>query len=256
MQTSCRDCVFKREYNKNQVGCYLARLDVYKQNNVDIDEGYDDEGREFSVINGCCVFARNRKWEMAQKERIHSVIWQETSFKCDILIYYDNHMLDQLKTTLASLHNQYVSFINKIVLVTRKTDNEAKTTLKNSGFPWRIETIIEADKTKDQCYDMAQKHCDSMYYAKLDAGTMLPNNILREVQLEVYDKCKPLVLINFNGGCLIYRKLHESLSGNGRPAVYDEPLGKLVQEATTFEQEVEKFAKENGEEHTVWTVPS
>lgn len=233
-------------------------MELYKLKNVDVDYGYDDNGEEFHVINGCCIFARNKSWaekHTSPNKNIFAQVLKETEFACDLMIYYESGMdLEKLKVTLSSLKDSYlkcIKYLGKVVLITKKTDHEAKRYLMNSGFSWRIETVID-NKTKDECYDLAQKHSTAMYYVKIDAGVEISHNLFEKVMKKVYEECKPLILIKFANGCMIYRKLHEKLKGNGKPAVYNVETGEIIEKATTFEEEIEKFAIENKEEHTIW----
>lgn len=252
MQTLCRDCVFAQKLGNVQFGCAAGRLEKYKKNNVDIDNGYDANGQDFSVINGCCVYARRSKWAAGQQNNVEKLIERvnkEIGQFCNVAIYTDQNTTDKdLLKTIDSLSGNTKDNIYRIVLI-NSGGNKFQHILKNSGYAWKIFTPTMDTHTKDELYDMAQKQFKDtgtglhnvMYYVKIDAGKTVPAKLIDNCKETVVDKCQPLILITFNDGCMIYRKLHEKLTGNGNPET-----------GTTFEEEIVKFAKENNEEHTIW----
>lgn len=161
VHTPCKQCICAK-YDKNtQIDCLLNYIELYKNNNIEILEAYDNE-KEFYIINEKkCIGYRENTW--FEKRNIDNLSIEEKVeyIKKGHFLHY--MLIIDLKTiniaNLEDLLKQSASLNikpQKIILVRYQNENknfpyESLKVLIDQylpNIPWRIQTML-IDRTKE-----------------------------------------------------------------------------------------------------------
>lgn len=158
IHTSCKNCVFSVYDNITQNDCELKYLDIYKKNNVEILEAYDND-KEFYVINDKkCIGYREPKW-------FDALGMSDASNEEKIAKYFDSNYINYfaILDTLEINKDQFDSCIKalselsftpqKLIIIRYAYKNNdlpyslIETTLKkyNINVSWKIQTILDSE---------------------------------------------------------------------------------------------------------------
>lgn len=158
IHTPCKKCSFAKYEQKTQTGCYLEYLDIYKNNNEEVIEAYDDEKEFFVINNKKCIGYREDTWFEKRGIEINNINDKIEKYKTSNYAHYiatiDLKKIDltKLKTICESLMSCDIK-PQKIVVIRYQDTNKSfpyksiedifKTT--NVSCLWRIQTILDND---------------------------------------------------------------------------------------------------------------
>jgi hypothetical protein len=159
IHTPCKDCIFASYEDKTQTDCLLHYIDIFKKNNVEVLEVYDND-KEFYVINNKkCIGYRDSKWvkNMGLEDstmEMKIAKFQETN-SLDYLAIINLRSLDSLES-LAALYAKLATHKfkpKKIIFIRYKDHAQDKFTFKAieeifkqyDPIPWLIQSIIDED---------------------------------------------------------------------------------------------------------------
>jgi hypothetical protein len=155
VHTPCKNCVFATYNDKTQTDCALKYLDIYKQQNVDILDVYDDDKEFFVINNKKCIGYREPKW-FAQFNLEDSSLQMKIDqyFKLNHLHYalvinLKEYTLQDLDYTISQISSLQVQ-PQKVVLI-RYIEQKHLTyqniqkilTYHNIQFEWRIQSMVD-----------------------------------------------------------------------------------------------------------------
>ena len=156
IHTTCKDCVFAVYDDKTQNECALKYLDIYKTNNIEILEAYDQD-KEFYIINGKkCIGYRENKWfkqfDLDNSDLVDKINKYHQTNHLDYFIVIDLKLmsLDQLDKMLKQISGCTIQ--PKKVIFIRYSDNELRfpySSVENLlkqydvSYTWRIQTILD-----------------------------------------------------------------------------------------------------------------
>ena len=156
IHSCCKNCVFAIYDSNSQKGCSLNYLDVYKNNNIEVLEAYDDE-KEFYIINDKkCIGYRENSWfeEIGMKDA--SVEEKILRFKKDnelnyvIVLNLKTFTFNDLDMLLKQIAD--ISIKPQKIILIRFIDDEKQFEynkinelfLKHGiNIQWRIQTIVD-----------------------------------------------------------------------------------------------------------------
>lgn len=233
LHTSCRDCTFAKYTKGTQVGCEFNRVQSYKDSGAEVLEAYDDNGKEFYVINDrVCIYHRNTEWakKYPTSELKNIVIAQcKTPFHA-IIVHKKEETLEDLERTVSSLSNQYnpptiVSVINKALGESLyETNMQIESIFKKyeDSFKWRIQNIVDPARTDRECIDLA---IDATYfsfkypfYITFSSGFFVPEDFTKELDDAILFGNKQIIVahgINKSDNCMLVNKImHRKHTGN------------------------------------------
>lgn len=168
IHTSCKNCVFSLYDNITQIDCAIKYLDIYRTNEVEILEAYDND-KEFYVINNKkCIGYREPKWfdtlgmsDSSMDEKITKFFESNYINYFAILdtIEMDQDQLDESIKALSQLSLSPQKLI--IIRYAYKNNNlpysviEATFKKYNLSIPWKIQTILDPElSNKDILYQI------------------------------------------------------------------------------------------------------
>lgn len=200
IHTPCKSCVFAKYDDKTQIDCYLNYIDVYKNNNVEILEAYDNEKEFFVINNKKCIGYRENKW-FDKRGMAHSSLdekiakYYETNYAHYLAVVdLKNMNLSQLNTILADLATCSIK-PQKIIIIRYKNDNKIfgyktiELALKefNIGCQWRIQTMLEDNMDYNYILNDIIKNNLSCRFALSITDTAGPiNTIIEYANTKVY----------------------------------------------------------------------
>lgn len=162
IHTSCKNCVFSLYDKVTQHGCGLNYLDVYRNNNVEIIEAYDND-KEFYVINDKkCIGYREPKW-------FDSLGMADAPMQDKITKYFESNYInyflildtlemnkDQFDAAIKNLSSASFAPQKLIIIRYAYKDNDLPYTLIENTFKkynvdisWKIHTILDNELSHD-----------------------------------------------------------------------------------------------------------
>jgi len=155
VHTACKNCVFAKYEEITQTDCHLNYINIFKNNNIEILEAYD-ETHEFNIINNKkCIGYRENKWfdqfGLTNAELIDKINkYNELNYlHYVVIINLQNYSIQELEASLDEINTlQYKP--QKLILVRYVDDrlefgyDKLKSLLeKYNNIQWRIQTILE-----------------------------------------------------------------------------------------------------------------
>lgn len=218
IHTSCKNCVFAIYDKSNQSGCSLNYLEIYKNNNVDILEAYDDN-KEFYILNNKkCVGYRELNWFDQFDEPSDTIEQKKKLFyslnKLHYLLVVDlrNLKLTDLEDIIKDINSQDIK-PQKMILVRYQDESlefaydKIELILKdNISYPWRIQTMLDNDIPYDNTL-----HNITMInpnYRFIMSVNKYSNDILKIInhtnQLVYHDLKSFNIISNTDKSCFLY----------------------------------------------------
>ena len=235
IHTPCRDCVFAKYESNKQIDCFLGRIDKYREANTNIVTGYDEEGKEFFVIDGrICLFHRTSQY----MEKYPANLWStmvdlETLIPYQVIIFIEKeHTLSDIKKSISSIQAQFVkpnfiTFVNKqyisYSLEPEKfiSPKELYYLLQDSKLHrFSLRNIYDDSLSDRAIIDLVLDHTKNypyLFYVTFDAKFDIPEDFSNELNTLVLHKMlqicvsKPIDHIN---GMVVSRVAHLKFAGN------------------------------------------
>lgn len=193
LHTSCRHCVFSKWEDKTQVGCDAGQLEKFKTSGVQVLEVFDDDNKEFFVINDrLCKMSRSPKWKDRQKNQdiisLLEVAREEIKFKYHAIIFFTN--IYNLDITITNLTRQTV--VPKEITVVRPFSSKIlpsiikDTIMKDVKIKWNIKSLVDSDDYYEGV-DMAIRGTQIPYYAIIRDGLDFDNDVFEKIQQKIND---------------------------------------------------------------------
>lgn len=242
--TPCRDCYFeitsKFEEKVTGIGCAASMLEKYKDCVV---EAYDENGREFNIINGkSCLFRRGTQWganlnvlEALEKAK------KENEIRVELVVYID-HFTEKVQEKINDTINSCLTQKPKIKSITI-VNNTKKDPLSFSDnlcnlvskydLPWKIKSVVEADATFERCCDLAIKESKNPYFMVCKAGFKFPD-ALEEINREINDNLKQVSFCKFGKNAYFgHTLIFKFLQGNAGDYTYENKIKEISKEQKT-----------------------
>ena len=233
LHTSCRDCAFA-EYSKGtQVGCEFNRIESYKNSGAEVLEAYDENGKEFYVINDrICIYHRSKEWaKKYPTSELKSVVKSQCKIPFHaIIIHKKGQTIEELESTISSLNDQYnpptvVSVINRNVEESLYETNmliEDIFKKYEASFKWRVQSIVDQEKPERECIDLAIDATyfkyNYPYYITFFSGFSVPKDFTKELDNAMILNNKQVIVaygIDKTENCMLVNKLmHRKHTGN------------------------------------------
>lgn len=202
VHTPCKMCAFAKFENKTQIGCSLEYIDIYKNNNIEILEAYDNE-KEFFIINDKkCIGYRESKW-FDKRDMTNSSIdekiakYRESDYSHYLaMIDLKNIDLSQLENILLDLAQCSIK-PQKIIIIRYQNNNyefgykniESVFQKTNIGCKWRIQTMLENDIEHNYIlYDIIKNNLQYRFALSIKSYNLNMNNIIDYANTKVYKK--------------------------------------------------------------------
>jgi hypothetical protein len=203
IHTPCKQCSFAKYNDKTQTGCFLDYINIYKKNNTEILEAYDEDKEFFIINNKKCIGYREDKW-FEKRGLLNSTIdekiakYQESNYAHYIaVINLKNLNIENLQNIYANL-SLYDIKPEKIVLV-RYIDNKnfpyssIENIFENGGLniQWRIQTMLDNDIPYQYIlYDIAKTNKFSRFILSIEQHNLKINDVINYVNDKVYKQLK------------------------------------------------------------------
>lgn len=236
IHTSCADCSFANYSGLTQTSCELGRISNYRSLGVEILEAYDDDKKEFFVVNDrICIYHRGPDWAaLHEKSELADKVKEEVKvpYQCVLLASPESYGdLSEFRSQVSSLSKQkiipqFVSIILPNVAVGGSQMYDTNLEIENimKQYPelqWRIQNILREDISPRSAIDLA---VDSIYFKKkvmfyivFESGLEIPESFSEELNDALFkDEIKPAFARAAVGmhGLLVNRTLHRKHTGN------------------------------------------
>tara|TARA_R110000824_G_scaffold128568_4_gene289510 strand:- start:23271 stop:23987 length:717 start_codon:yes stop_codon:yes gene_type:complete len=203
---------------------------------VEILEAYDDDKKEFFVVNDrICIYHRGPDWAaLHEKSELADKVKEEVKvpYQCVLLASPESYGdLSEFRSQVSSLSKQkiipqFVSIILPNVAVGGSQMYDTNLEIENimKQYPelqWRIQNILREDISPRSAIDLA---VDSIYFKKkvmfyivFESGLEIPESFSEELNDALFkDEIKPAFARAAVGmhGLLVNRTLHRKHTGN------------------------------------------
>lgn len=226
VHTSCRHCCFAIYNGNTQIGCMSNELEKFKKE--DVLEAYDEENREFYIINNrMCRMARSLSWQQKRVGEGLKTAAQQLKFaKKEAVISYqlyiligDKSLKDVIKT-LKSVEKLKIKpvLVNLIRPISSSLKpSELITCLNKYNFKWKIHNLLE-DVSELQGINLAFKSFNKCpFYGVFNAGCRILPETFTILNQKVNDELLNFaaILPNSEGnGLIVLRDIHILFNGN------------------------------------------
>lgn len=253
LHTNCRECTFATYSGKTQTDCELGRIEAYRDSGAEIVEAYDDDDKEFFVINDrLCVYHRDKEWaKHYSKSELINIVNAQTKIPYHLIIVYPkNGVLEELQKTVDSLKIQFnpptiVSIVNWSSGSSLYEDNmaiEGVLSSNEGSFEWRIQNILNSDVSVRNAIDLT---IDGTYYKYnypfylvFNSGFVVPEEFSKELHEAILTKGLQMIFghpVNEDlDAMLVNKMMHRKHTGN---AFYVNVEDKIKE----FEENAEQF---------------
>lgn len=195
IRTTCRDCIFNIKQDGKQIGCQFDRLNKFTEK-----EWCEED--QCWIIDRLCTRCRNVN---KYKDPIKEVI-EESRVKVDVVI-----LLNNIDDDIDSLIEQLRFFnVNSIKIASNLTDNHSELL---SYCNSKNITLVRGFSTREDLIDDIVKTCKGTFYVILQPDAD-PDNFVEIINDLVEEQCKPLSMIEMEGGIVFNKVLHNLLNGN------------------------------------------
>ena len=252
-ETVCRDCAFAVYSGNSQTGCDAGRLFKFKQALVQIDECYDEDGKEFYVIRDrYCVFWRSQEWKEERKDPLMSVV-EESKIKFECIVYIDDtHNMEDVEITVKSILLQ--DLLPKSIIFVNNNYRIQPVGLKRmcnrQGMFFSIEQINDNSLTRGICVDVAARRTNTKshgYISIFDAGRKVPSEFFSKINGKIIEDLQQIIAIEGeNGNGDVYQTKAYKMSG-----------GNINHENETedlFIEKIKRIAEKQECQHLVKTI--
>lgn len=254
VHTICRDCAFAEYVDGKPIGCSAGRLKVYQDTGAEILEAYDDDDKEFFVINDrICVYHREKEWaKQFSSSEVLNIVESQIKSPYALIINFDkDSTIEGLTKTLSSLAVQfnspsYITINNWVVENVYALNRNIENAISSSGIvgikgKWQIKTILDSDTSFRSAIDFAFdtfKHISKFhFYIYVNSGQIFPESFTKEIHQSIFDHGKkPLLCEGINDSddfMLVNYLMHKKHAGNSFSI-------KLEDKIKEFEEDWEK----------------
>jgi hypothetical protein len=233
LHTSCKDCAFAVFSGKTQTGCSANILERYRKTGAEIIEAYDDNGKEFFVIdNKLCPYHREKEWaKKYSKSELLNIVGSQTKSPYQAMVLHrKGASQEELASTLKSLADQFnpPNIVSIISMQQPDSIYKLNIDLENivkeyeDRFDWRIQNILNSETTDRQSIDLAIDGTyfkySFPYYLVFESGFEVPKDFTEELHNSIMFEGKQMVfchpLEGSMNGMLVNRLLHRKHTGN------------------------------------------
>lgn len=219
IHTSCKECAFATYSDNTQDGCSLGYLDVYKQENTEVLEAYDED-KEFYIINNKkCLGYREPRWFESQGLLADSTTSEKIDcYKKSSLLSYvaiiDLKEVDlpMLSKIVCDLADSKIPAPSKIILI-RHLDSNKKDLFfdhitdifKKSGLscPWRIQSVMDEAVDIIPSVISINKQYRFLFFIAQSSDPIIP--IVQKAYEIIYDKLDRFMIISdTEKTCMMY----------------------------------------------------
>ncbi|MBF83560.1 MAG: hypothetical protein CL489_03690 [Acidobacteria bacterium] len=222
IKTSCKECVFAMYVGKTQMDCSLGRLDKFREGCVPVIESYDEDDKEFFVIERFCNTYRPEDWKPRDKKMTkEDSVLKEAQPTFDFIIIHDSSKdIGSLEKTLSDIKQQ--APLPKRVVVVEKGGKDKMGIIgvlerHLSDLPVSYRYVVYMDDEYEGSLDFIDesfKQVDSMYYCVLDSSKDVIANIIKRVDTIINQDMRPLSVIKPDEGyhgLVVQSILHQEL---------------------------------------------
>ena len=222
IHTPCKNCTFAKFADKTQIGCHIGFLDIYRKQNAEILEAYDND-LEFYVINDKkCVGYRENSW--FQKYNLSDAPIQQKidKFKelnkINYLLVIDFKKLGETEEDINNIQAA-LSDLNiqpqKIVFVRAASGGETTTygsinkmmIRSKIDCAWRIQSMVNEDiSSEDILHNIISINKPYRFICDLRRSDCHKlNSVIEAAQEIVYEKLDQFsVLTDADHACIIF----------------------------------------------------
>ena len=260
LHTSCRDCAFAKYDKSTQVGCDFDRIESYKESGAEVLEAYDENGKEFYVINDrVCIYHRSKEWA---KKYPTAELKNIVNAQCKvpfhaIIVHKKGQSLEELESTISSLSNQFnpptiVSVVNKELGESiYKTNMAIEEIFKKyeESFKWRIQNILDEEKRDRECIDLTIDATyfsfNYPYYITFFSGFSVPEEFTKELHDAVLVNNKQVIVgygIDKTENCMLVNKImHRKHTGNAFLIDVEHKILELEEDSEKYFYNIEEL---------------
>jgi hypothetical protein len=204
IHTPCKQCVFAQYLDTTQIGCHLEYIEIYKKNNIEILEAYDDNKEFFIINNKKCIGYRENKWfekrDMANASIEQKIAkYEESNFAHYVAVI---NLKDLSLLDLEQIYHNLSSCTikpQKIVMI-RYINDEKNFPYKDiekifykqeSIIPWRIQTMLDNNIPYQHILcDIAKNNKFCRFLLDVSENNSKINDIINHVNNKVYKELK------------------------------------------------------------------
>jgi hypothetical protein len=260
LHTNCKDCAFAVYSGKTQTDCSAGILERYRKNGAEIIEVYDDDDKEFFVIdNKICPYHREKDWaKKYSKSELLNIVNAQTKSPYHVMILYKEEASQEgLSSTLKSLAEQFNPPNIVSIISMKKTDSIYKLNMElesiikeyDEKFDWRIQNIVNSETTERQAIDLAVDGTyfkySFPYYLVFECGFEVPKDFTEELHNSIMFDGKQMVFCEpiegSMNGMLVNRLLHRKHTGNAFNVHIEDKLAEFEEGAENHMFNIEEI---------------
>lgn len=242
VHTACGNCIFSLyddKESKAQTGCVFNRIELYEDAGAEVIPVYDDEEREFFVINNrSCAFKRTKDWgDQHQYSEWEDIVREETKIPHQVILFYlDDANISNVEYTLKMLAAAH-TIPTVITIVTKDKDViELAKLIQKFPLQIRIKHILIDELHRRQMIDLVIDETKNMYrflyYIIYDAEQFLAEDLSKDLYNEVHINMKQLIVArpvfeNTMHGGIYNAQFHLKHAGNSFGITLEDKLLKF-----------------------------
>jgi hypothetical protein len=264
VHTACADCVFAEKITsphdtspalskRTQTGCSFNRLEKYRDKGAQIIDAYDENGDEFSVINGkICLYKRTKDWgELTSKKRWRARVNDELRMKYHAMVSFGpEDSLQDLHKTMQSLNDQSnPPTLTSVLSTSKEVPTHIINALNSANYEnldWRLQTFIDEEIHERQCIDLAidntKKLVRIVFYMLFQAGFEVPNEMSDEIHQYFIEDMGRVIFASGNddgNGMLVSFPFHIKHAGNAFHVRIEDKLREFEEGAEQYFRKIE-----------------
>tara|TARA_R110002020_G_scaffold229704_1_gene440499 strand:- start:23494 stop:24249 length:756 start_codon:yes stop_codon:yes gene_type:complete len=221
-KTLCKNCIFAIKKDKEQTGCELERLELYKELGCVFDAEDMQTGEKSFVIEGrYCLACRNHDWgKNVDEDKWKKTVWEEMQLQFQAMVFYDKNR-DELIKTVSSLANQSLKPKKITVIRKPKCKEPAEKIVEymdSLGIEWKIQNILQKS-TDEKCVDIVQTILPKQYYAVFYSGVVVPEDFFESISYSVNELMLQFTMLSPNSsgdGKVVPTVIHNYYGGNNQ----------------------------------------
>jgi len=222
-KTSCKDCVFAKYDDVTQIGCHCGQLEVFRKNEIEVTECYDNE-KEFFTLDTFCLFHKTKEWlqtngiEKADIKMVAEKMLADSTLKYTALIWANPNDIEGVAFSVDSLLANSIKPKKVIIMLQRPSTaqevDQMCLMLELKSTPWKVQNPTE-ELSIENNIDLATHNLEVPSYFVLDAGQPALFKDIAKINGLLNLGNFVFSIIEYGGNKkLVNYKIHKLLNGN------------------------------------------
>ena len=223
IDTVCRDCLFAKYNGPVQIGCEVNKLDIFREQNIEIEEVQDAEGglEYFYLHDKLCNSFRTPDWieKINKNFKVDKfeALKREQTLSYAYIIYDDGGSFDDLAARIKelaalSIKPRFVGIVlQNLAIDCYQISKLIETEL--SGIKYKITTLLDENKTSG--IDILVDNNSNRFVGYFKSGFTSPvlESFLNKISTDIYTYQKFLGYVEYKDYTFTLTAIHSYFQG-------------------------------------------